>query len=204
LSGLTLVELLIAATMMSILFLGLATHLRGGITVWQRVTDTAEALQRQRLGLDWLERDLANIFEYEDARDTLPPPEFTRERLAFVTLQPTGYKQFARVRFVRYECAEHDGLKGLWRVSLTIGEARAGREVAPTLTLPGCDEWSLRYAYLASSTQAASEPKPLEWHDEWKLDQKLPRLIQVSFKLSGQTMLRIFAIPAGALEPFPT
>ena len=37
----TLVELLIAATMMSILVVGLSAHLRGGLTVWRRVTDTA-------------------------------------------------------------------------------------------------------------------------------------------------------------------
>src|SRR3989338_7112977 len=66
--GFTLVELLIAATMMSVLFIGLGGHLRGGIEVWRQTTQRVDALQRQRVTLDRLERDLANGIVY-DARD---------------------------------------------------------------------------------------------------------------------------------------
>src|SRR3989338_7951880 len=66
--GFTLVELLIAATMMSVLFIGLGGHLRGGIIVWRQTTQRVDALQRERVTFDRLERDLANGIVY-DARD---------------------------------------------------------------------------------------------------------------------------------------
>ena len=83
--GFTLVELLIAATMMSVLFIGLGSHLRGGIAVWRQTTQRVDALQRERVALDRLERDLANSVIY-DQRDTaygveegkLPPPQFAQ------------------------------------------------------------------------------------------------------------------------------
>ena len=186
-AGLTLVELLIAAMMMSILFVGLSSHLRGGIMVWRRITQTGDTLQRQRVAVDWLERDLTNAFLYKDERIDVPLParEFTNSRLAFVTLQPSADQGPAKVRYVTYECTDHDGVKGLWRTSQSIGEARAKREAKPVLLLPHCEGFTVRYAYLAADQSA---PKPLDWHDEWKPDpkDKIPRLLQISLQMTQQ------------------
>ncbi len=72
-NGFTFVELLIAATIMSVLFVGLGSHLRGGILVWRRATATAETVQRERVGFDRMERDLANAFAYGATRSTCAP-----------------------------------------------------------------------------------------------------------------------------------
>ena len=111
-SGFTFVELLIAATMISVLIVGLAAHLRGGIIVWQRATQTTEALQRQRVALGRLERELANAIVY-DERDAaygsregqLPSPEFGAHDLRWFTVVPSG-KGISTVRFVTYECKQ--------------------------------------------------------------------------------------------------
>jgi len=206
LRGLTLVELLIAATMMSILFLGLTTHLRGGITVWQRVTQTGEAIQRQRIAWDWLERDLANAYPYTEARqepDKLPDVQFSSNRLAFVTIQPARHESdHSTVRYVTYECVEHQGIQGLWRTSQTIGEARAKREALPVLLWTGCDSFTIQYAYLPA--QPGGEPKPLEWNTECKqkLNEKLPHLLKISLNGSAQQSQRLLTIPPGTVIKF--
>ena len=201
-SGFTFVELLIAATMMSILFVGLGAHLRGGLIVWQQSTLRGEAVQRRRSAFDRLERDLANAFVYDNREEAygeefggLPAPQFGADALVVFTVEriPGG---LPAVRIVTYRCEEREGTAGLWRTSQSIGEARAKLEPAAALLLGGCSALWLQYA----QRRTAGEGR-LEWGppaDTGPL--ALPRLIKVSLKLSGGgRMERVCAVPAGVL-----
>lgn len=204
-SGFTFVELLIAATMMSLLFVGLGAHLRGGLIVWRRATETTQTLQQQRVAMDRLERDLATAILYDPRPESygseigaLPAPEFGVDRLAWFTVAPASPARPARVHAVTYACAPVSGVPGLWRTARSLGEARAGSLPQPQRLLPDCETLSMRYAYLPA---AASEP--LEWKAEWQApEHTLPRLVEVSIRFaSGGSLTRIFAIPAGILKP---
>ena len=193
--GFTFVELLIAATMMSVLFVGLGSHLRGGIIVWRRATSTTETLQRQRVALQRLEQDLANTFEY-GAPDGVPALVFGSQDLQVTTLGPQfGYGYLARV--VAYQCGEAEGRHGLLRRSQSLGEARAGLAPTPQVLLPACEQMSVRYAY-ASSAGAG----PLEWRDQWLFPDEVPRHLEVSLRVSpGRQLQRVVTIPIGVLKP---
>jgi type II secretory pathway pseudopilin PulG len=206
--GLTFVELLIAATMMSILFIGLGTHLRGGINVWQRTTATVEALQRQRVAMDRLERDVANAFLYESRPEAygtdpgqLPTPPF-RGTLGgapqWVTLERLPQQRVPGVRMVTYTCEEVEGRRGLWRMSQSVGEVQAAQPPIPELLLDGCDGLSFRYAFRPSDHASGAS---LEWSDQWNDVTQLPRLIEVSLRIRGRDMRRFFTIPSGVLKP---
>jgi type II secretory pathway pseudopilin PulG len=210
-TGFTFVELLIAATMMSILFVGLATHLRGGLSVWHHATETVDALQRQRVALDRFERDLANAIVYDDRETSygadegeLPWPQFGQTKLGWFTVLRTTKQHPPAVRFVTYTCEQVGDTQGLWRTSQSVGEARATRQPTPELLLPGCEGLSARYAYLPSAGRLSTQAESIEWHDEWADSEKaLPRLVEVSIQLgSGGRVTRVFAIPAGALTSF--
>ncbi len=217
--GFTFVELLIAATMIAILIVGLASHLRGGIRVWQRATETTETIQRQRVALDQLERELAGAIVF-DSRDTaygteegrLPAPAFGPHELRWFTVSPSATSGIGSVRYVTYTCGSIDDTAGLWRTSQSVREARLPSTPAtPELVLPGCLELTLHYAYLPSDSA-----KPLEWYPEWNDAYKeLPRLISASFLISPETnrieedasahvqtrrVERIFSIPVGLLK----
>jgi prepilin-type N-terminal cleavage/methylation domain-containing protein len=203
-SGFTLVELLIAATMMSVLFIGLGSHLRGGITVWRQTTQRVEALQRQRIALDRLERDLANGIVY-DSRDEaygveagkLPLPAFTSASLAWYTVSSAGKPP--SVRFVTYACESPDGAPGLWRTSQSVGEARTHREPAHERLLPDCEALQVRYAYAP-----VDESAPLEWQPVWLFGEELPRLIEVTVRrTAAEQTTRVMAIPHGSFEQVP-
>ena len=194
-------ELLIAATMMSVLFIGLGGHLRGGITVWRQTTQRVDALQREHVALDRLERDLANSFVYgapEESYGTeagkLPLPQWTATSLAWYTV--SSAVRPPSVRFVTYACEPHDGAAGLWGRSQSVGEARSGREPAWELILPECKTLRVRYAYAPLDETAA-----LEWLEDWRYPEELPRLIEVTVGVSaGREFQRVMAIPQGSFK----
>ncbi len=194
-NGFTFVELLIAATIMSVLFVGLGSHLRGGILVWRRATATAETIQRERVGFDRMARDLANAFAY-GASESAPAVTFNEHDLAVVTLEPQS-EQGNRVRVVTYRCGDAEGGQGLLRMSQSIGQARAGIVPAPQVLLPDCETLSLRYAY-----QSSTAVEPLEWNAQWLYPDELPRLIEVRMHThAGRSLQRVMSIPIGALKP---
>ena len=198
-------ELLIAATMISVLFVGLGTHLRGGLTVWQRTTATTDALQRQRVTFDRLERDLANAIVYDaraasygDVKGQLPKPQFEAAALGVYTVSA---QPFPSVRFVTYACERVNGTPGLWRTSQSVGEARARiPQPTPDLVLPDCESMSFRYAYVLPKEAARAG---LEWKAQWPDSPgdalKLPRLIEATLRVSGSQIRRVCAIPSGVL-----
>ena len=188
--------------MMSVLFLGLGAHLRGGLTVWHRATEQGEALQRRRAAIDRLERDLANALVHDTREEAygagvgkLPAPSFGEEALASFTIErvPDG---LPAVRFVTYRCDERDGTTGLWRASQSLGEARAKLEPAAELLLDGCTALSLRYG-----RPRPEDPTALEWVSWGETGGlELPRLIRVSLSLHGGGRLqRVYTIPSGVL-----
>ena len=195
--GFTFVELLIAATMMSVLFIGLGSHLRGGLLVWRQTTQTVDALQRERVALDRLERDLANAITYADPRrePPLPAPSFASDALRWFSVQQRHQARDA-VRLVAYHCEFAEHLQGLWRTSQSVGEARAGLEPVKELVLPGCETLQVRYAYVPAEGTGS-----VEWRDEWRYPEELPQLIEVTLKLTGgRATRRLIAIPQGSFK----
>ena len=202
--GFTFIELLIAATMVSILFVGLSSHLQGGMTVWRLATTTTAARQRERVAFERFARDLANSFVYDTQESSQPVPQFGSGALKWFTVSARNAGGAPAVRVVSYECAQVGETVGLWRTSQSVSEARAGRDPVPELLLPACDVLSVRYAYLpASSGQGAGTFEPLAWFPEWQSGtaRDVPRLLEASVHLvSGRLSRRILAIPAGVLK----
>lgn len=224
-SGLTFVELLIAVTMVAILFVGLSTHLRGGITVWQRVTRYTQARQSQRAALDRVSRDLANAVLLEEKPEKYgtvspkwAPLVFSGESLSFYTLPALKNGQLQPPQFVSYQVSPCDQAEGscLMRRVWSLNQARnppvSGIQYPDYETLlSGCKGLNLEYAYLPSA-DPASTPQALEWKSYWEqADDKLalPRLIRLNFSLqmpSQETrkLTTVAVIPAGALRAAPS
>ncbi len=205
-NGFTFVELIIASVMLAILFVGLASHLRGGVMVWHRTTEIAEALQQQRVALNRLDTELVNAVIYDmrsDAYDStddkkLPSLIFESSKLRWITVVSGTSPQFSTVRVVSYRSDTHNDQRGLWRTSQSLAQARVhSEEPVPELVLPGCDALSMQYAYLSPS-----DPEALEWHDSWSEPpyKAVPRLISYSLRLtSGRVLQHIMTIPIGTL-----
>ena len=206
--GFTFVELLIAATMLSILFAGVGSHLRGGLTVWERVRGTLEPLQRQRVAWERLERDLAGAVildprsnAYGSGDGELPSPRFAGDALAWFSVDHT-VRPLGSVQFVEYRCETRDGQQALWRFSRSVDQARAHQEPSAKRLIEGCETLTCRFARLPSDRVGALVWEP-QWQDAYK---ELPRMIEVTMKLapepgnSAQEIRRVLAVPVGALK----
>jgi len=191
--------------MIAILFVGLGAHLRGGIMVWRRTTDTVERMQRRRAALDRLGQELASAFMYSspDQAPPVPPAEFGAQRLVWYSSMASGSARTRLVRFVQYACGPIDDTQGLWRWSQPVPMARHGAPAAAELVLEGCERLSLRYAYLPAPEGQAGSGQ-LDWRPAWVTADKLPRLIELSVTLNGETLRRVVVVPAGELKVYET
>ena len=201
--GLTFVELLMAATMFSIMAVGLTGHLRGAIEVWRRTIATAEGLQRTRVVASRLTQDLASAFDFDPTPEgvLLPAMQCDRHRLAFLTTSPAFGQEAVgrRAWFVTYEAQDHR----LVITRQTLREARADAErpgsfpgVRAVLVDP-IDEWMIAYGYVGTRGG-----KPIiVWKSTWD-KQRLPGLIEAALTLPGaahEVIRSVFVIPAGVL-----
>ena len=216
--GLTFVELLIAVMMVAILFVGLSTHLRAGMTVWQRVTQSTDMRQRERAAIARLERDLANAFvfdavlaHYEPLSDNtkLSLPVFSSGSVSIYTVPTRENFYETPVQFITYSCPR-PSQSGLWRRRWSVDESRTKLDGADwELILPECKALKFSYAYLDSIDPA----QPLIWLSDWeKPREELPRLIKMEMELvektkkqgveitSNRKLNRILFIPAGVLR----
>ena len=80
-SGLTFIELLMAMTIASLMFVGLSAHLRGGILAWRRTMTALDAMAATRALLERCARDLAQTARCDPPAET-PPLSFRYGYLA--------------------------------------------------------------------------------------------------------------------------
>ena len=204
-AGFTLVELLIASAVMAILVIGLSGHVRAAVEVWQRATAATETLQRERVALDRMSRDLSGAVSVDSRPEAygttagfFPSPVFDSSQLFFYSESTLGSPAGRDVRFVSYACREYNGEPGLWRTELPLYAAVARLEAEPQRLLDSCDGLSLRYPVLGQGEAAG-----LEWRADWPgTVDRLPAMVEVSIKpAQGRTVRRVFAVPVGRWNP---
>lgn len=204
--GFTFIELMIAGTMIAVLFVGLAAHLRGGITVWRETTRRVEQMQQEQDALERLARDLEQgVRYYTDnaryAQQGLPPPQFGAD-----TARWYAADSLAGTRLFSYACTTVDGAGWLVRTQQTLDAMHAPPSPgAPPMErlLPGCATLALRYAYLPASASAGALDWQAVWPDNPSEPWSLPRLIEVRVTLeNGRQLQRVVAIPQGLLKAY--
>jgi general secretion pathway protein J len=186
--GFTLLELLIALSIVGALLAILLGGLRVGLAAWRQGEDRAEAHQHLRSLVALLSRSVAGTFPYRTAPQpgATPVVQFQGEerRLAFVTLSPpfplAASIVFTAVAFA-HEAGEHRGLavreKALPNVDPFVGETPVFVDAAVT-------QLTFRYLRLGG-----------EWEERWDgaAEGDLPQAVEI----------RLTAEIKGRVEPFP-
>ncbi len=197
-SGLTLIELLMAATITSILMIGVTLHLRGGITAWRRATAVVDGLGESRAALDQLAQDLANAVVIDTRPTAVPQTAFSQEALQCYTLRSA--RTGAEVQWVTYALADQSSGKALVRSAQPIQAARQTGAVTPQPILEHVDGWSLRYGYTAAEGAAS-----ISWRPTWDDTMHLPKLIDVTITFSRAAahqppIHQVLVIPTGIIK----
>jgi general secretion pathway protein J len=188
-AGFTLIEVVIALTLVAALLAITFGGLRVGLAAWRQGDARAEHLQRLRSLTQLLVRSVGGAHPYRgDAEGPEPaPPAFAgeRDRLAFVTARPP-LPLAAPIAFTAVTLAHEDG-------GFTIREgALPSREpftaLAPVLVAPGVA--ALQFRYLRGEDRT--------WAERWDAaaEQALPAAVEVT--LADQPPL---VIPIRAVTP---
>lgn len=211
--GFTLVEMLIAVTLVALMALALWSVLRLTVTSWQHATASIDANQRHRATLDLVEKQLASVSAL------IPPPDpqlglwqspiflGSETGVEFVSLCALRFRDNPGLTIVSYGVVQGSGgdYSLVERESRYLGgdpteDAGLDQGEEPTVTI---------FDHLASAVFEYYDPgaldRPAQWVKEWDaLDYgSLPAAIRISMiarEANGATQTRQVVVPISA-EP---
>jgi prepilin-type N-terminal cleavage/methylation domain-containing protein len=180
-SSFTLIELLIASSILVILMVTVYSGFRTGIFSYRNIEETLDATQAARQILERLNSDLRNSFAYSDNETGFAG---TGKEVAFLTLVDT-FKDDLPTRDYAFISYRMEGDK-LMRVCRKDKEALNTRsEISPQEMASGLE---ITFTYFKPSSTDSS----LEEKDSWNVGnsqeekQKLPAAVKVKLTLKGK------------------
>jgi general secretion pathway protein J len=200
-AGTTLIELLVALSLLSLMAVLLLGGMRLGLRVWdsggdrqvfeQRLERT-DAFLRQLLGQAGRAAPQVQALGAADATGTTVQPIIKTgflgeaDRLHFIALLPYQLGSDGKYEFelARHSSAQGGNLVLGWRRSI----GSASEVDGPTQTVLLGDVRSMRFAYFGHLTNESRSA----WHDRWSDPSGLPALIRLDLSLAlGQEAVRL-------------
>jgi general secretion pathway protein J len=182
--GFTLVELLVALTLLGLLMVVLFGGLRFGTRAMTAATQTVDRTAELATAYDFLREALGNAQPLPAEGVAVPPPlRFAGDEhgLEFVILAPDNLGA-GGFRLVDIGL---DTASAMPRLVLRWGDAPRGEngsvpEIAPSVLIDRVEQ--VDFAYFG----AAAEGEAAAWHPRWQTLPTLPRLIRVHVVLAGR------------------
>ncbi|MEJ2247595.1 MAG: prepilin-type N-terminal cleavage/methylation domain-containing protein, partial [Acidobacteriota bacterium] len=213
--GFTLIETIVAVTLVSMMAVGIWSIFRTGIRSWSRGTEYIDASQRYRNILDLVRKQMASAYPLLAPPDPdSPGPSYpifygTETSLNFISLNSLNFQESPGLTLVNYEVisnAEGD-------YSLVESEARYTGELpdteenaVPVNTIPLFE--NLTECYFEYRKADDDPDNPGEWVQEWDGQEigKLPVAISMTMlatDTNGTTLNRNIFVPVYAPEGNP-
>lgn len=192
-AGFSLLELVVATTLLVILGGAVSVLLVRGLGVWQRSDASLQQLFLMEKGLATLSQELRNAVVL-----TEEPFEGSKEELSFTLAEDS-----TRLSQVRYHLLAQGQTKALVREEQTFPSSDA-QPITKTL-IPHVTSFSIAYA----SVQQVGGQKVIQWLDEWPVapepPPKLPQIIEIKIEArdnrgKSYTRSQWVWIPQGSLE----
>ena len=179
-AGFTLLELVVAITLMGVVLVLLYSGLRLGLNGWDNGEARAEATNRLRLVEEFLRRQLAQSMTVYQAND--------RQERVIVFAGQADHIEFVAPMLAQL------GQGGLYRVRIEVGDGRLWIRWRPylpadptvgqereTVLLEGVS--GIEWAYFGAERD--EDPQP-QWHSEWTSPVRRPRLVRLNLTVQGQ------------------
>jgi general secretion pathway protein J len=196
-NGFTLLELLIAMSLLGLIFTALAGGLRFGTEAWRISTERLSASQDLQLVYQTLRRQLAAALNAPGSViGTQQPGSFEGrlDRVSFVGAAPArsiGPGLF-RLTFALKPDGLHQALALIWRpIGPNSAESGSG-DTEPLLR----GVRAIRFRYFGDRDNDAEQL----WVNEWQNSNALPRLVSIEIEFADRQRLRwpVFILPVGA------
>jgi general secretion pathway protein J len=182
-AGFTLVEALVAVTLLGLLSIALTRGLRFGVDAWARGSAHSDQLSRTTVVQGLLRRVMGEAYPYFLFNRHVDF-EGTSESLAFLASAPVVLGASGRSRF-RLSIAKHDGLSDLVMTSQAeLAAADAPAAIEKKTLLAGTA--FIEFAYFGKWRSEANA----QWHDRWTGQSALPQLVRIQVRFpEGDTRL---------------
>jgi len=201
-TGFTLIELVVAITLMGLVLVALYSGLQLGLNSSESGEQRAETINRLRSVQEFLRRQLAQsmtVYQINDQQQQIAVFAGRPDRIEFVAPMLTHLGQGGLYR-VRVETG--DGrLKLRWRIYVR-DDPEAGEERETVLL----DKVStVEWAYFGPEPDDESGQKPQNpprWRSEWSNGKRRPLLVRLNLNLDGEPWPDlVVALVEGQLDP---
>lgn len=178
--GFTLIEILIATSIFSVVILSLYAAFRTGISSYRRLDSAFNIYQTARILFNRMETDLKNSFIYSEGNSKFQGTNSALQFFSVVDSFAEG-KRVENVSRIKYYL-EEDALKRASQQGLGALEADTeiqGEEIASNIK-----EFLLQYAYSKDV-----KDRPFDWLDSWPQEsdpdsiKNVPIAVQIKLKL---------------------
>ena len=177
-AGFTLVELLVALSLFSLLALVLFGSLRFGLRAWELGTAHADQVEDVMFSQNLLRRLVADaypLFVFDDPIHPHVDFDGRARSLGFLASAPIALGGGGRSRFAFF-LEQHDGRANLVMTSKPELARPEDASLRRKTLLSGVD--SLEFSYFG--TKRAD--RVAQWHDDWTAQRALPQLLRVGVR----------------------
>lgn len=204
LRGFTLVELLIAVSIFSIIAICLYTTFSSGIHLWRRQETGFRYGHGVRLALDMVAKDLKNVIPYShESPEEVPVPGTEQEMPVFtgesdtVSFMTLISGDIAKVSYFFERDLEQGGV--LKRTRVFQEEGFQEEHQKEDILVADLDKVAFEYAYRTEEEDA--QPN---WLESWEDGSVVPQGVRITLEFSGdgdegKILKKTVFIPAGAL-----
>lgn len=175
-AGFTLVELLVALALFSLLVTLLFDNVRFGLRAWQNGNVNAERFERSMISQDLLRRMIGNLYPMIVPDAAMQPRvdfDGTKETINFLGNAPAVASGGGRFRFKVFVERRQDQADLVMTSRPELADPSDKSMTAKTLLLAGVDQAEFSYFGEAKSERS------LQWNDNWTKRSDIPRLVRV-------------------------
>jgi general secretion pathway protein J len=185
--GFTLIETVVALTLLAVMLGMLFGGLRAGVRAWDAGTDRGDRADDILLTASFVRKELTAAFpwRFKDPLAVKLAFRGERESVRFVSMRPAevGGGGLAFVSFV-FEPGQRGGDGG----KLVMRRAFASSDATDFSSLDGADKFTLldgvssvRFSYFGSENDAT----PPSWAEKWEFTQRIPTHVRLELSLGG-------------------
>jgi general secretion pathway protein J len=173
-AGFTLVELLVALALFSLLVIVLSDNVRFGLHAWQRGSAHAEQFENSMMSQDLLRQTIGNLYPMLIADGGPPRIDFdgTRDAVSFLGSAPIVANGGGRFRFRFSVERRQDRTDLVMSSSPELGGPRDSPMATKRLLLSDIDR--AEFSYFGEAAE-----RSVQWSDNWSRRSEIPRLVRV-------------------------
>lgn len=188
LTGFTLVEILIVASVMAIVMLAIYSSFISGLRLWQRSQNLSQIQRKVIIGLEKLSSQVRQGIDFPDIGFNGTKTKFSFPLIIREKDEDRVKEEIVKVTF-EFDAEDKSLIRSVERYQDILSEGE-GKKVSTQTFIPRIEEADFSYYYFVAN-------KPDPWKEEWKPEEgaAIPMAIKVTIKTKDGNKAATIFIP---------